>query len=142
MRDIGPAVRRAWSRAVDRVRTDGSLLLQQAAAATVAWVLATHVVTHSQPLFAPVAAVVALNAPLGERGGNALRLLQGVVIGILAGELALGIFGATPGSLFLAILAGMAASRALGGTPVALAQAATAAILTVVVGGEQVGPTG
>ena len=140
MRDIGPAVRRAWSRAADRVRTDGFLLVQQAAAATVAWVLATYVVNHNQPFFAPVAAVVALNAPLGERGGNTLRLLQGVVIGILAGELALGIFGATSGSLFLATLAGMAASRALGGTPLALAQAATAAILTVVAGDEQVGP--
>ena len=140
MRDIGPAVRRAWSRAVDRVRTDGFLLVQQAAAATVAWVLATYVVNHPEPFFAPVAAVVALNAPLGERGGNTLRLLQGVVIGILAGELALGIFGATSGSLFLATLAGMAASRALGGTPLALAQAATAAILTVVAGDEQLGP--
>lgn len=140
MRDIGPAVRRAWSRAVGRVTTDGFLLVQQAAAATVAWVLATYVVNHNQPFFAPVAAVVALNAPLGERGGNTLRLLQGVVIGILAGELALGIFGATSGSLFLATLAGMAASRALGGTPLALAQAATAAILTVVAGDEHVGP--
>ena len=140
MRDIRPAVRRAWSRAVDRVRTGGFLLLQQAAAATLAWVLATQVVHHHQPIFAPVAAVVALNAPLGERGGNTLRLLQGVVIGILAGELALGTLGATSGSLFLATLVGMAATRALGGTPIALAQAATAAILTVVAGDDQIGP--
>jgi Fusaric acid resistance protein-like len=137
MRDIGPAVGHAWSRAGYRVRTDGFLLLQQALAATVAWVLATHVVDHHQPFFAPMAAVVALNAPPGERGGNTLRLLQGVVIGILAGELALGIFGATSGSLFLATLAGMAVARAVGGTPLVLAQAATAAILTIVAGDEQ-----
>ncbi|HKP88406.1 MAG TPA: FUSC family protein [Thermoleophilaceae bacterium] len=140
MSDIGPAVGRAWSGAVERARTDGFLLLQQAAAATAAWVVATHVVTHHHPFFAPVAAVVALNAPLGERGGNTLRLLQGVVIGIVAGEVALGILGATSGSLFLATLAGMATSRALGGTPLVLAQAATAAILTVAAGDEQIGP--
>jgi hypothetical protein len=35
------------------------LLLQQALAAAVAWVLATHVVDHHQPFFAPMAAVVA-----------------------------------------------------------------------------------
>ena len=85
-----------------------------------------------------MAAVVALNAPPGERGGNTLRLLQGVVIGILAGELALGIFGATSGSLFLATRAGMPVARAVVGTPL-VAQAATAAILTVVAGDEQVG---
>ena len=139
MRDLGPAVRRAWSRAVDRLRTIGFLLLQQAAAATIAWVLAVHLVHHHQPLFAPVAAVVALNAPLGERGGNTMRLVQGVVIGILAGDLALGIFGATAASLFLATLTAMVASLALGGTPLALAQAASAAIL-VVAGDDQVGP--
>jgi uncharacterized membrane protein YgaE (UPF0421/DUF939 family) len=138
MRDIGPAIRRAWSRAADRVRADGFLLLQQALAATVAWVLATHVVEHHKPFFAPMAAVIALNAPPGERGGNTLRLLQGVIIGILAGSLTLGIFGATTGSLFLATLLGMAVSRALGGTPLVLAQAATAAILTVVAGDEHV----
>lgn len=121
------------------VRTDGFPLLQQALAATVAWVLATHVVEHHQPLFAPVAAVSALNAPLGERGGNALRLVQGVVIGLLAGELAVDVLGATSASLFLATLTGMAASRALGGTPVAVGQAATAAILSVVTGDEHAG---
>jgi hypothetical protein len=140
MRDIGPAVSRAGSRVVERLREDGFLLLQMAAAATVAWVLASRVVDHHQPLFAPVAAVAALNAPLGERGGNTLRLVQGVVIGILGGELAVDGFGTSSASLFLATLAAMAASRALGGTNIVLGQAATAAILSVVTGDEHAGP--
>ena len=48
-----------------------------------AWVIAKHVVDHHEPFFAPIAAVVALNAPLGERGLNAVRLLEGVVVGIV-----------------------------------------------------------
>jgi uncharacterized membrane protein YgaE (UPF0421/DUF939 family) len=42
-------------------------ILQQTAAAVLAWLIATMVVGHAEPFFAPVAAVVALNATLGER---------------------------------------------------------------------------
>jgi uncharacterized membrane protein YgaE (UPF0421/DUF939 family) len=68
-------------------------LLQTTAAATVAWVIATQLGDHPEPFFAPIAAVVALNASRGERGSNAVRLLVGVVVGIVAGELALGALG-------------------------------------------------
>ncbi|MEV5830558.1 hypothetical protein AB0L25_33835 [Spirillospora sp. NPDC052242] len=40
-----------------------------------------------QPFFAPIAAVVALNAVRGRRGVNALHLLTGVILGIGVGEL-------------------------------------------------------
>jgi hypothetical protein len=116
------------------------VLLQQAVAATIAWVLATHVVDHHRPFFAPIAAIAALNAPLGERGGNALRLLQGVVIGILTGGLSSSLLGATPWALLLGALTGMATARALGGTAMAIAQAAAAAILTVTIGDTDAGP--
>jgi hypothetical protein len=140
MTDVRAALSRANSHAVGRVRADAWLLLQQASAATVAWLLATHAIDHRRPFFAPMAAVVALNAPLGQRGGNALRLLQGVVIGIIAGELALDTLGATSGALFVGTLASMVTSRALGGTPLVLAQAATAAILTIATGDPHTGP--
>jgi len=140
MSHVSNSLRSACSRAAGRIHADAWVLLQQALAATVAWILATHVIDHRRPFFAPMAAVVALNAPLGQRGGNALRLLQGVIIGILAGELALGTIGATSGALFLATLVSMVTSRALGGTPLTLAQAATAAILTVSTGNTHVGP--
>jgi uncharacterized membrane protein YgaE (UPF0421/DUF939 family) len=140
MKGVPAALRAACSRAAGRLRASGWELLQQSVAAAVAWFLATHIVEHGQPFFAPIAAVVALNAPIGERGGNALRLLQGVVIGIIVGELALGTLGATTGALFLSTLVAMAASRAFGGTPLVIAQAASAAILTVAVGDTEVGP--
>ena len=60
---------------------DASPVVQGTAAATAAWVIANYVIDHHEPFFAPIAAVIALNAPLGERGLNAVRLLAGVVVG-------------------------------------------------------------
>ena len=135
------ALRRACAQAVDRIREDAWRLLQQGAAATIAWDLASHLIGRREAFFAPMAAVVALNAPLGERGGNTLRLLEGVVIGIVVGELALGTLGANSPALLIATLVAMAMTRAVGGTALSLAQAATAAILTITTGSSEVGPS-
>ena len=108
-------------------------MVQGTAAATAAWLIATRVVDHHEPFFAPIAAVIALNAPLGERGLNALRLLVGVVVGIAAGEVATLALGGGYGTLALATAAAMTAARALGGARITMAQAAAGAILTVAV---------
>jgi uncharacterized membrane protein YgaE (UPF0421/DUF939 family) len=102
-------------------------------------VIADQVVDHPEPFFAPIAAVIALNAPLGERGLNALRLLLGVVAGIAAGELSTFALGGGNGTLALATFTAMAAARALGGARVTIAQAAVGAILTVAVADGQAG---
>jgi hypothetical protein len=117
-----------------------SPVLQGTAAATAAWLTATRLFDHHEPFFAPIAAVIALNAPLGERGLNALRLLMGVVVGIAAGEVATLAFGAGYGTLALATFTAMAAARAMGGARVTIAQAASGAVLTVVVANGEAGP--
>jgi hypothetical protein len=114
-------------------------LLQRTAAATAAWVIAKHVVGNHDPFFAPLAAVVALNAPLGERGLNAMRLLFDVVVGIVVGELTNLALGDGYASLALATFAAMAIARILGGARVMIAQAAAGAILTVTTAGGDVG---
>ena len=114
-------------------------MLQQTVAATVAWVIAKGVIDHHEPFFAPIAAVVALNTSFGERGSNALRLLQGVVVGIVVGELTLATFGSGYWRLAIALFVAMAIARATGGTRVTVAQAALGAILTVAVGNEEAG---
>ena len=80
-------------------------LLQGTGAATGAWLIARYVLDHPEPFFAPIAALVALNAALGERGLNALRLLQGVIVGIAVGEVTLLTLGGGNISLAIAILA-------------------------------------
>jgi hypothetical protein len=131
----------ALSGALRRVAANAWPLLQSTAAATVAWLLAQWLDNHPDPFFAPMSAVVALNASRGERGANALRLLAGVVVGILAGELAISALGGGYGTLALATFAAMAAAFALGGARVTIAQAASSAILTVAVADGQAGPS-
>jgi hypothetical protein len=120
------------SGALRRLPSDTWLVLQGTAAATAAWVIAEQVSGDVQPpFFAPIAAVIALNASRGERGLNALRLLLGVVVGIVAGELTLTALGGGYASLALAVFAATAVARALGGVRIVVAQAGAAAILTV-----------
>jgi hypothetical protein len=128
---IARPLRGAWTRATRRVADDAWPLLQGTAAAVSAWVLAKYLLDHPEPIFAPIAALVALNTVLGERGLNALRLLQGVILGILVGEATLAILGGSYGSMALAILVATTVARALGGTRVTVAQAAIGAIITV-----------
>src|SRR5215213_4598547 len=106
-------VARAGAGGLRRVAGNAWPLLQGTAAATAAWVIARRLGDHPDPFFAPIAAVVALNASRGERGSNALRLLVGVVVGIVAAELAIGVSGAGYGTLALATFAAMAEAVAL-----------------------------
>jgi uncharacterized membrane protein YgaE (UPF0421/DUF939 family) len=85
-------------RSLRRVGADLWPLLQGTAAATAAWLIARYLLDHAEPFFAPIAALVALNTSLGERGRNALRLLQGVIAGIAVGELTLLTLGGGFGS--------------------------------------------
>jgi Fusaric acid resistance protein-like len=123
--------RDAGARARARVVADAWPLLQGTGAATAAWLIAKYLLNHPEPFFAPIAALVALNAALGERGLNALRLLQGVIVGIAVGELTLLTIGGGFGSLALAILAATAIARGLSDARIAVAQAAVSAILVV-----------
>lgn len=114
-------------------------LLQGSAAATAAWLIASHVVRHHQPFFAPIAAVVALNTTIGERGTNALRLLLGVVIGIVIGEITVALLGGGYGRMALAMFVAMLIARHLDGARIVIAQAAAGSILTVVVANGEAG---
>ena len=70
-------VKAAGARALRRLAANAWPLLQSTTAATLAWALAKSLGDHPDPFFAPMSAVVALNASRGERGANALRLLAG-----------------------------------------------------------------
>ena len=101
--------------------------------------IAKYVFDHEQPFFAPIAALVALNTSLGERGLNAVRLLQGVFLGIIVGEATLATLGGGSGSMAVGIFVATALARALGGTRIVVAQAAVSAILTVAVADAEAG---
>jgi uncharacterized membrane protein YgaE (UPF0421/DUF939 family) len=129
----------AGSRAVGRTVADWWLLVQATAAATAAWFIAEYMLDHEQPFFAPIAALVALNTSLGERGLNAVRLVQGVILGIVVGEVTLAALAGGYASMAIAIFAAIALARAFGGTRIVIAQAAVSAILIVAVAETEAG---
>jgi len=114
-------------------------VLQSAAAATIAWVIAVHVADDPRPFFAPIAAVVALNTRLGERGLNAVRLLLGVVLGIGIAEVWIVVLGDGYVTLALATASALLAASVLHGERIVLAQSGASAILTVAIADGQAG---
>src|SRR5690625_5997968 len=63
---------------LERLRREGWTILQRAAAAVIAFVIARWIGDHQGVFFAPIAAIVSLNTDVGDRGFNALKLLLGV----------------------------------------------------------------
>jgi uncharacterized membrane protein YgaE (UPF0421/DUF939 family) len=125
-----------------RIRANAWPMLQGTGAATGSWLIARHLVDHHQPFFAPIAAVVALNTPRGERGSNAVRLLLGVVVGIVVAELALVVLGGGYPALAAATFTAMTIALALNSERIVIAQAAASAILAVATGTAEPDPNG
>ncbi|KUP96993.1 FUSC family protein [Thermobifida cellulosilytica] len=119
-----PAVR-------DRLTENFWPVVHAVVAGTVAWLLAKNLTTSHDPFFAPIAAVIALNASASERGANAVRLLLGVVIGILVGELTLFLIGADYRGLAVAIGVAMALAIVVNFARLVIGQAAVSAMLIV-----------
>ncbi|WP_055695031.1 FUSC family protein [Streptomyces prasinopilosus] len=119
-----------------RTALDVWLLLQATASAAVAWLVARYVFDHPTPYFAPIAAMIALTADLGERGLHAVRLLLGVLLGLLVGQLVLATLGTGPGAMAFAVFVSLSVARAVRGPQIVVVQAAVSAILVVAAGDE------
>lgn len=78
--------------------------------------------------------MVGLNATLGRRGVNAVRLLAGVLIGVVVGELAVWLIGDRVLSLAVATFVAMLLARAVDDARIVLAQAGVSAVLVTVLG--------
>jgi Fusaric acid resistance protein-like len=124
----GQALRRG---ALLRLRVRSWPILQTAAAAVVAWYLATLLVSEERPVFAAIAAVVSLGATYGQRPERAVELVGGVVLGIGLADLLVGAIGSGPMQLGLLVLLAMGAAVAIGGGPVLVTEAAVSASLLV-----------
>ena len=65
---------------LERLRTDGWLIVQTAAAAAIAWLLAAAVLHHQQAGFAPIGAVIAVEVTRGQQVRHAIELVLGVLV--------------------------------------------------------------
>ncbi|MEA2418438.1 MAG: hypothetical protein QOE60_644 [Thermoleophilaceae bacterium] len=115
-----------------RLRLRAWPILQTAAAAVGSWYLCKLLLPEEQPVFASIAAVIALGATYGQRSERALELIGGVVLGIGVADLLVRAIGTGPAQIGLLVLLAMSAAVLLGGGPMLVTEAAVSAILLVV----------
>lgn len=103
--------------------------MQCALGAGLAWWVATALVGHTAPFFAPIAAVVSLGLALGARLRRAVELVAGVVIGVGIGDLLVAMIGRGVWQISLVVLLAMSAAVLLNSGPIFAMQAGNSAVL-------------
>jgi uncharacterized membrane protein YgaE (UPF0421/DUF939 family) len=124
-----------WGRAaLGRLRQEWIPLAESTAAATAAWFVATRLVGHPQPYFAPAAALIVLGQARGERMRRALEVVLGVAGGVLVAEVVVEALGRqTVWSVCAVILLTLSFAVMIGASRIFLVQAALSALYLVVV---------
>ena len=105
-------------------------ILQCSLAAAVAWLVATQVLGHTRPFFAPIAVVICIGVGFGQkRLRRVVELVFGVTVGIGVGDLLVSQIGAGWWQLALVLGLAMTISVVLGGGTLVTLQAASSSIL-------------
>jgi hypothetical protein len=113
----------------ERLRDTARAILQATLAATIAWLVATEVVGHSRPFFAPVSAMITLGLTQGERGRRAVDVVLGVTLGIAIADLLVLGLGTGWWQLALVVALAMSIALLLGSGQMFAQQAAVSAAL-------------
>jgi Fusaric acid resistance protein-like len=117
------------SRRLHELEAAAGPIAQTAVAAGVSWWIATDVLHHTTPLFAPISAIIALGLNAGYRTRRALEMIVGVSLGVLIGDALIDAIGTGPVQMGLAVLLAMTAAVLLGGGALLASQAATSSVL-------------
>jgi uncharacterized membrane protein YgaE (UPF0421/DUF939 family) len=102
---------------------------QCALAAGVAWFVATELVGHARPFFAPIAAVISLGVSLGSRLRRVAELVIGVSLGVLVGDLLISRIGSGTWQIMLVVALAMSTAVFADGATLLVAQAGSSAVL-------------
>jgi uncharacterized membrane protein YgaE (UPF0421/DUF939 family) len=104
-------------------------VVQTALGAGLSWFAAVHLFGHRAPLFAPVAAIVSIDATLGQRLRRAIELIVGASVGVGVGALLVSAIGAGPWQIAVVVALATSVAVLLNGRAVINVQAALSAIL-------------
>ena len=130
------ALDRAWDRSrlsmrtrLERLRSRAFLLVQCAVAAGVAWWVATDVVRHPSPFFAPIVAVICLGMSYGQRLRRVFEVAIGVAVGVFTADVFVHVAGSGPWQISAVVLVSMAFATLLHGSAVIVTQSAVQGIV-------------
>jgi uncharacterized membrane protein YgaE (UPF0421/DUF939 family) len=113
----------------ERIVTGVRPILHSAVAASLAWLVATELVGHDQPFFAPISAVITLGLTVGERRRRAVELAIGVVVGIAIADALVAAIGTGTWQIGVVVALAMAAAALVGGGSLLASQAGASAVL-------------
>jgi uncharacterized membrane protein YgaE (UPF0421/DUF939 family) len=113
---------------LDEVRRSWRIILQATLAATLAYAAALAI-GHEQPFFAPIAAIATVAVSLAHRLRRSTELLVGNAVGIFFADLLIGEIGTGVWQLGLVVAIALISAIMLGGGPILIMQASSAAIL-------------
>jgi uncharacterized membrane protein YgaE (UPF0421/DUF939 family) len=117
-----------------RLRQGWRPIVEATAAATVAWLIATRLVDHPRPFFAPAAALIVLGQARGQRTVRAVEVLLGVAGGVLLADVVAQALGPrTTWTIFTIILVTLTVAVAIGASTVFRVQMAVSALYVAVV---------
>jgi uncharacterized membrane protein YgaE (UPF0421/DUF939 family) len=112
-----------------RIATSARPILHSAVAASLAWWVATEVVGHPRPFFAPISAVVTLGLTVGQRRRRAVELAIGVAVGIAIADALVAAIGTGTWQVGVVVALAMGAATLVGGGPLLASQAGASAVL-------------
>jgi uncharacterized membrane protein YgaE (UPF0421/DUF939 family) len=113
----------------ERIIAGARPILHSAVAAALAWLVATELVGHEQPFFAPIAAVITLGLTVGQRRRRAVELAIGVAVGIAISDALVAAIGTGTWQIGLTVALAMAAATLVGGGSLLASQAGASAVL-------------
>lgn len=133
--DLSERTARAGSRSLQRrvERWWGRLfmIIQCCVTAGLAWWVAASVLGHSQPFFAPVAAIITLGFSFGQRMTRAAEVGIGVAVGVLIGDLFVTFFGTGVWQIILVGTLAMSVATLLGARNLMIIQAGVQSIIVI-----------
>jgi uncharacterized membrane protein YgaE (UPF0421/DUF939 family) len=114
---------------VRRVGVSALPIVQCAVAAGLAWFVASDLVGHARPFFAPIAAVISLGLSLSSRLRRVVELVVGVSLGVLVGDLLISVIGSGAWQITLVVALAMTIAVFADGATLLVAQAGSSAVL-------------
>jgi uncharacterized membrane protein YgaE (UPF0421/DUF939 family) len=113
----------------ERIVAGARPILHSAIAASVAWLLATELVGHEQPFFAPISAVITLGLTVGQRRRRAIELAIGVAMGIAIADALVAAIGTGTWQIGVVVALAMVSAALVGGGALLASQAGASAVL-------------
>ncbi|MBR7742159.1 FUSC family protein [Phycicoccus sp. BSK3Z-2] len=124
-------VRAGLGRGVSRVRTRGVFLAQIGVAVLLSWTLATGLLGHDQPFFAPVTALLCLGLTYGQRLRRIVEVSVGVAIGVLVGDVIVLLLGSGGWQMAVVVMLAMSLALLVSSGQLAVVQAGVQSVFIV-----------